>query len=214
MNYIVIDTETANTMDDPMVYDCGWSVVNEMGEALVERSFVNADIFLEERELMESAYFAEKIPQYIEGINEGTRKLAHFETIRKILASDCRKFGVVGIVAHNMAFDYRACNKTLRWLSKSEKRFFFPYGIEILDSLKMARTVFAKDEDYLNFCRENDYICKNKQPRLTAEILYRYLSGDNDFIESHTGLEDTQIEKLIFAECVKRNREVLRPMWS
>ena len=44
----------------------------------------------------------------------------------------------------------------------------------------------------------------NKSVKLTAEILYRYISGKQDFVEAHTGLEDVQIEKEIFAECWRR----------
>ena len=46
MNYIVFDCETANTMDDPFVYDLGWSVIDDNFNVLVERSFVNADVFI------------------------------------------------------------------------------------------------------------------------------------------------------------------------
>ena len=43
MNYIVIDTETTNGFDDPMVYDCGWAVIDEEGRVLKARSYVIAE---------------------------------------------------------------------------------------------------------------------------------------------------------------------------
>lgn len=213
MNYIVLDTETTNGFDDPMVYDCGWSVISDNGETLATRSFVNADVFIDEPELMAQAYFADKIPMYIAQIADGQRTLARFSTIRFALHKDCKDFGVVAIVAHNARFDYIACQTTQRYLTKSKYRWFFPYGVEIFDSLKMARQTFAKDENYKNFCKENDYVINGK-PRLTAEILYRYISGNNDFIESHTGLEDTSIEKIIFLECLKMNKDIDCRCWG
>ena len=48
---------------------------------------------------------------------------------------------------------------------------------------------------------------------MTAEVLYRYIKGNKDFIESHTGLEDVMIEKEIFVECLKRNSNVERCLW-
>ena len=60
MNYIVIDTETTNGFDDPMVYDCGWAVIDKEGRVLKARSYVIADVFCE-KELMEDAFFADKI---------------------------------------------------------------------------------------------------------------------------------------------------------
>ena len=55
---------------------------------------------------------------------------------------------------------------------------------------------------------------KRGQRRYTAEILYRYLTRNNDFIESHTGLEDVMIEKEIFVECIKRNPEINGELWE
>ena len=213
MNFIVLDTETTNSFDDPLVYDCGWSVINEQNETLLTRSFVNADIFIDEPNLMKSAYFAEKIPMYFEDIADNKRTLAHWNTIRKTLKKDCDNYNVVAIVAHNAKFDYKACQTTQRFLTKSKYRWFFPYGVYIWDSLKMAQQTFAKDENYRAFCKENDYIIKGR-PRLTAEILYRYITGNNDFIESHTGLEDTQIEKDIFLACLAMDKNVNCNCWK
>jgi hypothetical protein len=46
----------------------------------------------------------------------------------------------------------------------------------------------------------------NNQPRKTAEILYRYISGNIDFDESHTGLEDVLIEVQILAYCYRQHK--------
>ena len=32
MNFIVIDTETTNTLEEPIAYDIGWAVIDENGE--------------------------------------------------------------------------------------------------------------------------------------------------------------------------------------
>ena len=83
---LVLDTETANTtfnedgrMDSTSVlmYDCGWSVVDTHGGIYKEQSFVNRDIFVNERELMNSAYYAKKIPQYVADLRSGKRKMAN-----------------------------------------------------------------------------------------------------------------------------------------
>ena len=51
------------------------------------------------------------------------------------------------------------------------------------------------------------------QVRLTAEIIYRFLTNDLDFTESHTGLEDVEIESKIFAECMNRNPNINGRLW-
>ena len=215
MSYIVLDCETTNGFDDPLIYDIGWSILDDNFKLIKTKSFVVADIFIEEPELMAQAFFASKIPQYFNEIAENKRELRRYETIRNILYKDCKNYNVKAVVAHNAKFDYKACQTTQRWLTCSKYRWFFPYGVEIWDTLAMSRQIFAKDEDYLKFCRDNDYcIGKNsKRPRLTAEILYRYITKNNDFIESHTGLEDTLIEKEIFKICMEKNPNCKKSPW-
>lgn len=213
MNYIVLDTETTNGFDNPICYDIGWAVLNENFEIIETRSFVVADIFLEEKFLMSEAFFADKIPQYWTDIKNGVRELKTFKNIRKALHEDCKNFEVRAIVAHNAPFDYRSCSTTQRWLTCSKYRYFFPYGIEIWDSLKMARQTFGKNEAYKKFCKANGFTVGNR-PRLTAEILFRYLSNDLDFKESHTGLEDVLIEAQIFKACLEMNANIERKAWA
>ena len=207
MNAIVLDTETANSLDDPITYDIGWAVVDpDTGEVFKTESYAVAEIFLD-RDLMSTAYFAEKIPQYWDEIKSGERKLARLNTIRRTLKADCEAFQISEIYAHNARFDYLSCSLTQRWLTSSKYRYFFPYGVKICDTLKMAREAFGKDEAYRNFCEENSYKTAKNQLRFTAEILYRFLSGQNDFEEEHKGLADVLIEKEILVACRKRGIE-------
>ena len=210
---IVLDTETTNSLDDPIVYDCGFAVVDKEGKVYDEKSFVVADVFLDE-ELMASAYFIDKIQDYWNDIKSGKRKLARFSTIRKVFADTCRKFEIKKVFAHNARFDYRSLTLTQRFLTSSKYRYFFPYGIEICDTLKMSRQVFGKDEKYGEFCYENDFLTQRGSRRYTAEILFRFLTGCLDFEESHTGLEDVKIEKEIMAECFRRNPNIEYKLWQ
>ena len=201
MYTIVFDTETANSLDDPFCYDIGWAVIDlDTEEVALTRSYAVAEVFLDE-ELMTSAYFAEKIPSYWEEIKNGTRTLARLRTIRRRLMMDCKRFGITEMYAHNARFDYRSCNATQRYLTSSKYRWFFPYGVRICDTLKMARETFGKNEEYTSFCDANNYKTKNGQKRYTAEILFRFLSGDNDFEEVHKGIDDVLIEKEILLAC-------------
>ena len=210
--FIVLDTETTNSIDDPLCYDIGFAVIDLDGKVYESHSYVVADIFLDE-ELMESAYFKEKIPMYWEDIKKGSRTLAKFKTIRNIFCEVCKKYNITKVIAHNARFDYRSVNLTQRFLTSSKWRYFFPYGVEIWDTLKMARKIF-KNEDYDTFCYENDYLTERGCKRYTAEVLYRFLSGDNEFIESHTGLEDVLIEKEIFVHCIQKDKEIDGRLWA
>lgn len=211
--FIVIDTETANNIDDPIVYDIGFAVVDRTGKVYETHSYAIADVILD-NEMMSTAYYAEKLPQYWEEIKNGKRLLRHFKTVKMILADVCKQYDIKAIVAHNARFDYRSLNLTQRYITSSKYRYFFPYGIKIWDTLKMSREVLKENEDYTQFCEDNGYITKNNQKRFTAEILYRFITGDNEFIEKHKGLDDVLIEKDIFAYCLHKKPEINGALWD
>jgi hypothetical protein len=206
--YLIADTEATNGLDDPIVYDLGVAIIDNKGKVYKNRSFVIDEVFNGMPELMKSAYYANKLPQYHEQIASGERQVVSYATARKEIHALCKEFNVKAIIAHNMNFDYRATTKTQRYITKSKFRYFFPYGIELWDTLKMSRDTICKQKTYIKWCEENNYLTKNGKPKATAEILYRYISGDNDFVESHTGLEDVMIEKEIFAHCKKQHKKM------
>lgn len=223
INYkIVLDTETCPLDRDlegvlpsnMFAYDIGWAIVDKRGNVYRTRSYVNADIFLDEKKLMQSAYYANKVPQYWKDIKDGKRTLTSFYNIKKALLEDIAEFNVAEIYTHNMRFDYGALNNTQRWLSKSRNRYFFPYGTEICDTLKMSRDVLKTMPTYKRFCQENGFMTKNNQCRYTAEIIYKFITQNLDFEESHTGLEDVMIEKEILAYCYKQHKAMRKGLWE
>lgn len=209
--FLVFDTETANSLEDPFVYDIGWAVVDADGNVYEQASYVNADVFLD-KELMTSAYYAKKLPRYWEQIKSGERKLTSMWKINQAFHKCIKDWNIKIICAHNARFDYRSTNATRRYYTSSKYRFFLPYGLEVWDTLKMARQAFKEDEEYATFCCENGYLTKRGCKRYTAEILYRFISGDNEFEEEHTGLADVMIEKEILCECLRRGVETGK-MW-
>lgn len=204
--FLTIDTETANGFDDPIVYDIGGCIHDKEGNVMETFSFVIYETFFGMRELMETAYYAKKIPQYLEDISNGKRKVVRYSTAKKYIRQLCEKYSVKAIIAHNMRFDYRATTRTQRYLTKSKYRFFLPYGIELWDTLKMAKDTICKQKTYQRWAKTNGYVTKNGSVQATAEVLYKYISGDNNFQEEHTGLADVLIEKEIFSKCMRQHK--------
>ena len=210
--YLMFDTETTNEIECPICYDFGFSVIDDEGKVYERGSYVVADVFLDQ-ELMASAYFADKIPAYWDDIKSGKRLLRRWQTIKSIVRDVMAQHEITCVVAHNTRFDYLSTATTQRYLTCSKWRYFFPYGTQFLDTLKMARATFSKDEEYIAFCNEHQFLNKHNKPQLTAEVLYRYLTNNIDFVESHTGLEDVEIEMQIFLECKKRNPDEVGLLW-
>jgi hypothetical protein len=219
---IVLDTETCPLDKDTnevnpwnmWTYDCGWAVVDKKGRVYKTASYINANIFLDEKELMQSAYYANKIPSYWKDIKEGKRTLTSFYNIRKALLDDIALYGVTEVYAHNMRFDYGTLTNTQRWLTKSKYRSFFPYNVRICDTLKMSRDILSNMPSYKRFCESNGYVTKRGNIQYTAEVIYRFITRDTDFIESHTALEDVMIEKEILAYCYKQHKKMRKDCFS
>ena len=212
--YLTIDTETANGLDDSLVYDIGGAIHDKKGKVYETFSFVIYEIFVGMKDVMETAYYAEKIPKYEADLRDGSRKMVRYNTARKHIADLCKKYNVRAIIAHNARFDYRATNTTQRYLTCSKYRYFLPYGLPIYDTLKMVKSTVAKQKSYLRWCEENGFMVSANRPRMTAEILYKYMTNDIDYNESHTGLEDVLIEKEIFVWCMRQKKKMDKKLWA
>ena len=206
--YLTIDTETANGFDDPIVYDIGGCIHDKKGNVYETFSFIIYETFYGMKDLMKTAYYAAKIPMYQKQINAGERKVVRYLTAKKHIAELCDKYNVTAIIAHNARFDYRSTTRTQRYLTKSKYRYFLPYGIPVWDTLKMAQDTICKQKMYKEFCQREGYMVGTSRVRATAEILYRYISGNYEFSESHTGLEDVLIEKEIFVQCMRQHKKM------
>lgn len=219
INYLIgIDTETCNGLEidgkvdlsQSIVYDIGWVVTDKQGRIYEKRSFLIYEVFVAMKDVMKSAYYAEKIPMYWEQVKSGQRKLVRFQTMYNQFWEDVKTYNIKFAFAHNAMFDHRALNNTIRWVTKSKKRFFFPRSIEMWDTLKMARQTIGKQKSYIRYCEMNNFMTNHRtpRPRLTAEILYRYITGNVTFEESHTGLEDVLIETRILVHCFRQHKKM------
>ena len=212
---MVLDTETANglmvndklDLSCSLVYDIGFTVVDKKGRVYCQKSMAIREIFCGMADVMKSAYYTKKLPKYWEDIKAGRRNLVNFMTARKIVLEVMKEYNIQTVSAHNARFDVNALNNTIRYITKSYKRFFFPFGTEIWDTYKGAVNTICKQKGYIQFCERNGYMTKHKTPRVraTAEILYRYLSGNNNFIEEHQGLDDTTIEAKILTQILRQH---------
>ena len=222
---VVIDTETCNgivtakgdlDLKDSLVYDLGIAVIDKRGTIYETYSFIIRDTFFGMRDVMKSAYYADKIPMYRKDIQDGKRKVISFLEAKLILRDIMEKYNTNVICAHNALFDYRALNTTQRYLTKSAFRYFFPYDAEFWDSLKMARSVMGQMKGYRYFCERNGFMTRHKVPqcRFTAEICYKYIINDVDFTESHTGLEDVLIEAQIVAYCFRQHKKMKKLLFE
>jgi len=207
--YLILDTETTNGLEQPLVYDLGGVVADKQGNIYESFSFVIRDIFVYERELMRTAYYANKIPEYVDAIHAGDRKMVDFYTARRYVLDLMEKYNIHDVAAYNAHFDRNALNTTQRWLTKSKHRYFFPRDTNFVCIWNMACQTICQRITYRRFCEENQLFSgnghgTNKKARnisTSAENVYRYLTLSPQFEEEHKGLEDVLIEAYIMRRC-------------
>lgn len=209
---IVLDVETANMTEDALVYDLGFGVYDKQGNEYESYSKVITNIFDKEKDLMQSAYYSEKLPQYYEQLENGTRERMGILQAKKFIREVMEKYGINEVYAYNANFDLTALNKTIRYVTKSKVRYFFPYGTKVCCIWHMACQVLCTQKTFLKQGVRNN----NGNLITNAERVYSYIKNI-DFQEEHTGLEDTRIEAQIMAWCFKQhkkmNRNINRVCW-
>lgn len=205
---LVIDTETCNSIEQPFPYDIGYAICDRQGNIYLERSFVVAETFLDMKDVMQSAYYAKKIPNYWDDIKSGKRKMKTLRNIRKIIHEDMKTYKVKKVGAYNMGFDKRALNNVVRYVTKSFCRWFFPFGTEYFCIWSMACQTLLNTKSYIDFAEKNNLVSEKDNVLTSAESTYRFLTKEVNFMESHTGLEDVKIEVEIMAKCYKTHKKM------
>lgn len=207
--FIVLDVETANDTVDALTYDVGFIVADRHGNIYESHSFCVYDIYRGERELMQSAYYAHKLPLYEEGLKNGEYKLVKFSTVKSIIWKLMADYNITKVFAYNCHFDRNALTKTQRWLTKSKYRWFFPKETEFCDIWNFACSTICQQKGYKDFCELNGYISnRGNNYRSSAECVYQFITNQNTFEELHQGLADVYIEYEILLRCYATHKKV------
>lgn len=215
-NMYLCDVETAGTLENPLVYDFGGHPLSINGEVIGENeSTVIDEVYYGMKDEMANAYYAKKIPEYEEKLWNGEIDAKNILALRKQIHTIFKRYNIKYVCAHNAKFDVKALNNTIRQVTNGRIKYFFPYGIEVWDTLKMARQLLSKKPSYIKFCKENGYMTNHKipRPRLTAEVIYRFITKDLSFNEDHSGFDDVKIETEIYKYLVKQHKKCNKTLY-
>lgn len=213
-NIIVLDTETAGDVSHPLPYDKGYGVINHKGELLEKRSYCIYEVYVQMKELMKSAYYADKLPQYEEELKNGERQLVRLYTARKQMIEDMQKYNVDTIYAYNMPFDLRALNNDERMVTNGKYKYYFPYGTKFACIWNMACQVLLTRPSYIKFALANNLLTNKGNILTNAESCYKYITNNIDFQEEHKGIDDVLIEIQILMACLKQHKKMNREPYT
>lgn len=213
---MVMDVETAGGLAQKLVYDLGFAIVDKKGTIIEERSYLIQEIF-EDKQLMDSAYYAEKVPSYRKELAEGKHELVSFWQAREELLLMAEHYGVQTFAAYNLNFDMSALKNTTNYLMsgmkshKGKYKFLTPTfkNADMLCIWSLACEVLFSQKSFAKFAFKNGKYSEAGNYKTSAEVAYQYMINDPDFVEVHKGLEDVRIEAEILGRCLKQNKKYI-----
>ena len=196
--FAVIDTETKGGVHDPYcgAYHCGAIALSR------KETKSSIDIVVLENLDMETAHYGKYKKEYYRNLLKNPDTIICYTEAeaKKIFSEWLTANNVSCVCAHNSGFDF--CRTFVRDCVA---------GMEFFDIMFAFFDTIAQTKKYQKFCAENGYYTKKKKNcQTTAEVCYRYISGDNEFIEEHTALADCVIEAEILRACWATHKKFTR----
>ena len=115
-NYkLVVDIETANFINDALAYDIGFAVCDKKGDIYYENSFMIAEMFIDNKDLLKSAYYEEKIPKYWEDYRNKKRKLVTLATAKREIRQVMKHFNITDVFAYNLSKTMFSSSSVFLW---------------------------------------------------------------------------------------------------
>ena len=158
--YIILDTETKTVNGKIFAYAIGFMVVDRYDRIYDSYEFLIQEI----------------IQDYKINLDKYSNKpviIASIKSIKQLLLELIEDYDIKAIIAHNATHDKMALRNTLD-------------GLDIVPWLCTYRTALK------TICKYKTYPYKTKTglSSATAQDLYRYIKNQDDFIQTHTALDD------------------------
>ncbi|KFZ25855.1 MAG: hypothetical protein KQ78_01811 [Candidatus Izimaplasma bacterium HR2] len=213
----VFDTETAGSLDNPLVYDIGVTICDKRGKIYSQQEWIVKEIF-DNKKMMHNAYYGSKRPMYVEKISNREMRKVPFKVMKTEFNNLLQKWNVKAILAYNLKFDMRALTSTTKYLHSQyqydESRKFLRMNLQIQDIWGLACETLYKQKGFHLMINTWGFYTPARNPQTSAEIGYRYITGDMEFSENHTALSDTEIEVAIMAKCFRQNKKFTKGIIS
>lgn len=195
-----------------LVYDVGFAIVDKKGRVYEQGSFIVWEVFFGlADDKMRSAYYANKIPNYLQNTFYKKHTIAKWDDIALYIRQIITDYDIKKVYAYNAYYDYTALNTTTKFLNG---KYMLPYNVQWCDIMKMAQSTICKQKGYKRFCDSNNLLTATGRIKATAEAVYSYIIYNADFAEKHTGLEDVYIELAIMAKCFAQHKKMREKLFE
>ena len=215
--FLVADGETTGVGNQSFIFDFAY-VIATRKRILVERSFLVREILTNPR-IMLGALFNDSwralmggkiFRHYIPEIAAGAEQLYGWREIVETMRDDMLSHNVAVFSAYNLNFDMRAIAATHQHIGHRDK--VLTYRPDLLCLWEFACNTVCRSKLYHDIARQygtvNGWVTEAGNVRTNAEKVHAYLSGNLDFVESHTALHDAQIETEILQRLLARKKKI------
>ena len=215
--FLIADTETVGLGPKALVYDFAYIIATRK-KILLERNFLIREIITAPRTMLyalQDTYwrqsFGGKIfSHYIPKLSEGKIHVHGWRKVLENLREDMLTYEVDVFTAYNLNFDTGALSRTQHHICAGGK--ILAYKPVLLDLWLFACIGVCDTQLYHDVAHklgfEQGWITGAGNVRTTAEKTYAFLSGNFDFVESHTALEDAQIETEILHHLLAKKKRI------
>lgn len=199
--YGVFDTETIG-IDNKWIYDLGLVVIEKTGKILYKKRWIIKEV-IEIPNIEKIAFYGSKIPLFYKGLPVVPFKQAK-EEFNQIL----EEMEVTTITAYNLQFDMGAIKDTLQFTNTGKK--FLKKSYEYFDLWNATCDSIFQQKRFKRVAIEENWLTEKGNIRSSAEIAYMYITGNYQFMEEHTALEDSEIEAEILQKVLKQKKKITR----
>ena len=194
--YCTLDSETVGGASAPTgMYNLGCTIHDRNGHIFATCSMLVMEHY---DEIRTDDYAKKNFHLYEERLARGEMSaVATEEEAVSIVRNLCHFYGVRYVMAFNSGFDF--CKTICRQLLDE---------FEFIDLWLMAVQTICHQKGYAKFCRENGFKSSSgKSCATSAESVYAYITGNPDYTEEHTALNDALIEMEIFVKCLSLHKK-------
>lgn len=200
--FIILDTEGMSTAKP---YNIGFLVGDNHGNIYQQENLaVLPAIWDNLANCLQSKEMTHKnIQEILQDVEQKKYKYVSCEQALKILLESIEKYQIKEVWAYNAAFDKAALKRLFKENFEYLENLVAFY--DIMPAILYSRLLKKK---YVKFCTTNNFISSKGNIQMTAEVVYRYLTQDLEFVEEHTGLADCQIEYKILLEAIHSKKKI------
>lgn len=207
--FLVIDTETTkegNNMPIQSVFDIGWTISDHTGNILAKRSYIVQEFKYQALHKKRAFLIDENVVNgkiYFTKLLNREMIVASWSRIIAQLKKDCKKYQVEYIGAYNLSFDMRVIAKTHAFLSGKDLEFFDDFFL--IDIYPLSSYIILNTPEYKEFALKHNLLTEAGHYQTGAEVTYRFLFNELEYIEEHTALQDTIDETRILHTILNRD---------